>query len=132
MPVHNDMVVFPRVVRPSIAMYETWSQFADRIGASKFGVDWLTATCIVVLGDHIGTHMDSLRHLRDDAPGPQGIPLEYCYGKGVCLDFHHLQIGERITGDEMKKALTKINYTIKPLDIVLIQTGAGKIQAKKA
>jgi len=132
MPVHNDMVVFPRVVRPSIAMYETWSQFADRIGATKFGVDWLTATCIVVLGDHIGTHMDSLRHLRDDAPGPEGIPLEYCYGNGVCLDFRHLPIGAGISVDDMKQALTKINYTIKPLDIVLIHTGAGKIQDKEA
>jgi kynurenine formamidase len=132
MPVHNDMVVFPRVVRPSIAMYETWSQFAERIGATKYGVDWLTATCIVVLGDHIGTHMDSLRHLRDDAPGPEGIPLEYCYGNGVCLDFRHLPIGAGISVDDMKEALTKINYTIKPLDIVLIHTGAGKIQDKEA
>ena len=87
MPVHNDMVAFPRVVRPSMAMFETWQQFAERIGAAAHGVGWLTASCIIVMGDHIGTHIDSLRHLRDDAPGPEGIPLEYCYGDGVCLDF---------------------------------------------
>ena len=38
MQVHNDMVAFPRVVRPSMAMYETWQQFATNIGAAKFGV----------------------------------------------------------------------------------------------
>ena len=31
MPVHNDMVSFPRVVRPALVMYETWQQFATRI-----------------------------------------------------------------------------------------------------
>jgi kynurenine formamidase len=132
MPVHNDMVAFPRVVRPAIAMYETWREFAERIGAAAHGVDWLTASCIVVTGDHIGTHIDSLRHLRDDAPGPEGIPLEYCYGDGVCLDFRHIERGAGITLADVKAALSKINYTIKPLDIVLIHTGAGAIQNSEA
>src|SRR5262245_35467501 len=132
MRVHNDMVAFPRVVRPSMAMYETWQEFAERIGAAKFGVTWLTASCLIVLGDHIGTHIDSLRHLRDDAPGPEGIPLDYCYGNGVCLDFRHLPKGAGITVNDMKSALGKVNYTIKPLDIVLIHTGAGAIQETNA
>jgi Putative cyclase len=72
--------------------------------------------------------MDSLRHMRDDAPGPEGIPLEYCYGDGVCLDFRHLPKGTGISVNEVKQALSKIHYTLKPLDIVLIHTGAGKIQ----
>ena len=132
MPVHNDMVSFPRVVRPALVMYETWQQFAERVGAAKHGVDWLTAHCLIVLGDHIGTHMDSLRHMRDTAPGPEGIPLEYCYGDGVCLDFRHLPKGTGISVDEVKQALSKIGYTLKPLDIVLIHTGAGKIQHTEA
>ena len=37
MPVHNDMIVFPRVVRPALVMYETWQQFAERVGAAKYG-----------------------------------------------------------------------------------------------
>ena len=67
MPVHNEMVTFPRVVRPALLMFETWQGFAERIGAAKYGVKSLTAHCMVVLGDHIGTHMDSLRHMREDA-----------------------------------------------------------------
>jgi kynurenine formamidase len=128
MRVHNDMIGFPRVVRPSIAMYESWSEFAERIGATKHGVNWLPATYLVVLGDHLGTHMDSLRHMRDDAPGPESIPLEYCFGDGVCLDFRHLPKGAGITTTDVKDALSKIKYTLKPLDIVLIHTGAGKLQ----
>src|SRR5580693_9278705 len=132
MPVHNEMVTFPRVVRPSMAMFETWQEFAERIGAAKYGVDSLTASYIVVLGDHIGTHMDSLRHMRNNAPGPEGIPLEYCYGDGVCLDFRHLPKGAGISVDDVKQALSKIDYRLKPLDIVLIHTGAGKIQHTEA
>ena len=124
MAVHNDMVAFPRVVRPALVMYETWKGFAERIGAAKYGVDSLTAHCMIVIGDHIGTHMDSLRHMREDAGGPEAIPLEYCYGNGVCLDFRHLPIGAGISVNDVKQALTKINYTIQPLDIVLIHTGA--------
>src|ERR1700722_5254498 len=83
---------------------------------------------MVVLGDHIRTHMDLLRHMRENAPGPEAVPLEYCYGEGVCLDFRHLPKGAGISVQDMKDALTKNKYPLKPLDIVLIHTGAGKIQ----
>jgi len=132
MPVHNGMVSFPRVVPPTLEMYETWQEFAERIGAAEYGVNWLTAHCKVMLGDHIGTHVDSLRHMRADAPGPEGIPLEYCYGDGVCLDFRHLPVGSGISVEDVQKALEKIGYRIKPLDIVLIHTGAGKLQETEA
>jgi kynurenine formamidase len=125
MPVHGDMIVFPRVARPVIAMLENWEEFARNIGAAEYGTTWLTASCVVVQGDHVGTHIDSLRHLRDNAPGPEGIPLEYCYGDGVLLDFRDKKIGDGITVEDMKGACKKIHYEIKPLDIVLIWTGAG-------
>jgi kynurenine formamidase len=128
MAVHNEMITFPRVVRPALVMYETWQEFAERVGATQYGVDSLTAHYMVVLGDHIGTHMDSLRHIREDAPGAEGIPLEYCYGDGVCLDFRHLPKGAGISVEDVQEALAKIRYELKALDIVLIHTGAGKIQ----
>lgn len=125
MPVHNDMVTFPRIVKPTLEMYETWEEFAERIGAAQYGATWLTASYRVELSDHVGTHMDALRHLRADAPGPEGIPLEYCYGDGVVLDFRHKAKGEGISAGEVQDALRRINYTLKPLDIVLIMTGAS-------
>ena len=128
MPVDNDMVTFPKIIQPRLEMYQDWKQYAEQIGASEFGVDWLTATYRVELSDHVGTHMDSLRHLRDDAPGPEQIPLEYCFGDGVVLDFRHKEAGAGITADEIQEALGKISYTLKRLDIVLIMTGAGAYQ----
>src|SRR5512143_3721049 len=101
MPVHNDMVTFPRIVRPALLMYESWEEFADKIGASAHGVKWLTASYAVILSDHVGTHIDSLKHLRKDSPGPEGIPLEYCFGDGVVLDFSHKEFGSGITAPEV-------------------------------
>ena len=131
MDVHSDMVVFPRVMRPAITMLETWEEFAAKVGAAKYGSTWLTAHCLVVLGDHVGTHVDSLRHMRDDAPGPEGIPLEFCYGDGVVLDFTDKPAGYGITAEDMICACQKINYTIKPLDIVLIYTGACRYNTEE-
>jgi kynurenine formamidase len=128
MPVDNGMVTFPKIIQPTLVMYQSWSDYAEAIGATEHGVDWLTATYRVELSDHVGTHMDSLRHLRDDAPGPEGIPLEYCYGDGVVLDFRHKQPGDGINADEVRAALDAIDYTLKPLDIVLFMTGAGSYQ----
>src|SRR5690348_3059094 len=104
MPVHNDMIAFPRVVRPSMAMYETWEEFAERIGAAKYGATSLAASYMVVTGDHIGTHIDALKHFKKDGAGPEGIPIEYCYGDGVVLDFRHLPKGAGISVDDMKQA----------------------------
>jgi kynurenine formamidase len=131
MPVDNDMVTFPKIIAPTLEMYQDWREYAEQIGATEHGVDWLTATYRVELSDHVGTHMDSLRHLRDDAPGPEGIPLEYCYGDGVVLDFRHKEIGSGISAQEVRDALGTIDYTLKPLDIVLIMTGAGAYQAEQ-
>lgn len=125
MDVHNDMVVFPRVTRPALLMYEDWEQFATGIGAAAHGVTSLTASYLAVIGDHVGTHIDALKHLVPDKPGPEGIPLDYCYGDGVLLDFRHKASGAGITAADVEEALSKIDYTIKPLDIVLIWTGAG-------
>ncbi len=126
MEVNGDMVVFPRVARPILTMLESWEEFATGIGAAEYGATWLTAHYLTVLGDHVGTHMDSLKHMREDAPGPEGIPLEYCFGDGVVLDFTDKPVGYGITVEDLQTALAKIDYTLKPLDIVLIHSGASR------
>jgi len=125
MPVSPDMVVFPRVARPILLMNEDWKQFADKVGATAKGVDSLTAHYVTVLGDHVGTHMDAMKHIVPTAPGPEGIPLQYCHGNGVRLDFRHLPSGAGITVADLETALQAIDYEIQPLDIVFIWTGAG-------
>jgi kynurenine formamidase len=126
MSVTNDMITFPRVRKPLLEMDESWEEFAEGIGAAKHGATHLTATYRVELSDHVGTHIDARRHVSPEHPGPEGIPLEYCYGPGVLLDLSHRQPGEGITASDIRDALERIDYQIRPLDIVLIMTGAGR------
>jgi len=127
MPVHQEMKLFPRIAEPKMVMKESWKEFAEGIGADAYGEDHLTAHYSVTVSDHAGTHIDALKHMGTEAtPGPEGIPLEYCFSDGVVLDFRHLAFGSAITVDDMKAALDKIGYTLKARDIVLIRTGASE------
>ena len=132
MPVHRGMVTFPRISPPMLLMYETWQEFAEGIGAAKYGVDWLTASYMVIQSDHVGTHCDAVKHIRGpEAPGPEGIPLEYCYSDGVVLDFRHKEYGARIFVEDIDQALGKIGYALKERDIVLIRTGASAYNSEQ-
>jgi len=92
------------------------------------GLGWAVET--LTLTTHSGTHLDAPFHYHPfmDKGKPaliiDQIPLDWCYGDGVLLDFRHKADGERITADDVKKELERINYEIKPLDIVLVQTGS--------
>ncbi len=125
MPVHMDMLTFPRVPPPVLVMYESWTEFAERIGAAKFGVNSLTASYMVMTNDHVGTHCDARRHIVPAAGGPETIPLEYCYSDGVLLDFTDRPKGYGITTEDIKQAVARIDYQLKERDIVVIHTGAG-------
>jgi len=92
------------------------------------GLGW--ALEFVSLTTHSGTHLDAPYHYHPtmDRGMPSltidEIPLEWCFGDGVVLDFRHKADGERITPEDVEKELKRIKYEIKPLDIVLIHTGA--------
>jgi len=80
---------------------------------------------------HIGTHLDYSFHYGSQSENhpsktAEEIPLEYCYQDGVRLDLTHKQLNEVITAADAEAALAKINYKLKPLDIVFLQTGADK------
>ena len=125
MPVHADMLTFPRVPPPALCVYESHEEFAERIGAAAHGVTSLTASNLVVLNDHTGTHCDSRRHIVPDAGGADTIPLEYCISDGVLLDFTAAESGHVISAAEVEAELDRIGYTLNERDIVLIHTGAG-------
>ena len=125
MPVHAEMLTFPRVPPPALCVYESHTEFAERIGAAEYGVDSLTASYLVVQNDHVGSHCDARKHIVPTAGGPESIPLEYCYSDGVLLDFTHRAPGDIISAADIEEALAKISYEVKERDIVLIHTGAG-------
>jgi kynurenine formamidase len=131
MPVHMDMLTFPRVPTPVLVMYESWTEFAERIGAAQYGAKSLTASYIVMTNDHVGTHCDAVRHIVPSAGGPETIPLEYCFSDGVVLDFRDREKGYGITAADVDAALDKIGYRLKERDIVLIHTGAGSYNTEE-
>ena len=131
MPVHMDMLTFPRVPPPILSLYESWTDFAERIGAAQYGVKSLTASYIVVSNDHVGTHCDAVRHIVPSAGGPETIPLEYCYSDGVVLDFRDKPSGYGITAADIDAALEATGYRLKERDIVLIHTGAGSYNSEE-
>jgi len=86
----------------------------------------------VTLNTHTGTHMDSPWHYFPTSAGKKSktideVPLTYCFSHGVVLDMTHKKPGEVINAADVQEALAKINYTLKPLDIVLIRTDTDKL-----
>lgn len=80
---------------------------------------------------HIGTHIDYSFHYGTKSQGRPSkpiseLPLEWCYSDGLVLNFTHRKPGEVISKEDVVSALKKINYSIKPGDIVLLHTGADK------
>lgn len=83
------------------------------------------------LSTHSGTHVDAPLHYGPTSEGRPArsidqVPLEWLYGNGVVLDLTHKGPGELIKAEDVKAALAKIGYGLKPKDIVLIRTDASK------
>ena len=125
MPVHADMLTFPRVPRRRSRCSRRTSSSRSGSGPASSGSTSLTAHYLVVQDDHVGTHCDARRHIVPDAGGPETIPLDFCFGDGVLLDFTAAESGHGITAAEVEAELERIGYAVKPRDIVLIHTGAG-------
>ncbi len=98
------------------------------------GLGW--AVEFVSLTTHSGTHLDAPYHYHPtmDHGKPaltiDQVPLEWCFCDGVVLDFSAKADGERITALDVENELSRIGYRLKPLDIVLIRTGADKAWGK--
>ena len=97
------------------------------------GLGW--ANDSVTMGAHAGTHVDAPWHYAPTSEGKRArtideVPLEWFYSEAVVLDMRHKPPGSGITVDDLQQALAKINYEIKPRDIVMIQNGADKYWRK--
>jgi kynurenine formamidase len=85
----------------------------------------------VTLTTHNGTHLDAPYHFHstmnrgERAMTIDEVPLEWCFQHGVKLDFRHFDDGYIVTAEDVAEALRRIDYYLKPLDIVLINTRAG-------
>lgn len=133
MEVYQGMMTYPNVAKPVIVEMESHADMARSIGTDQYGVNEITNHCMIVTGDHIGTHMDSWGHVKPDAPRAEGIPIELCYGDGVVLDLTFKGPGDEIVPADIDRAERALGeYRIKARDIVLLRTDAAKRRFDKA
>ncbi len=134
----NDVISDPPGARPHIE-YVTHQDSVDSI-ASFFpgltgdqlpdGEGWAVEK--INLSTHNGTHLDAPWHFHSTMDKGQKsltideIPLEWCFQNGVKLDFRHFEDGYVVTANDIKRELERINYSLRPLDIVVVNTSAGK------
>jgi len=83
------------------------------------------------LTPHAGTHMDAPWHYHptmnngEPAMRIDQVPLEWCIGRGVKLDFRSLPNGHVVSAAEIEAELARIGHELRPGDIVLVNTAAG-------
>ena len=86
----------------------------------------------VQLTTHNGTHLDAPWHFASTMDGGKPaltidqVPLDWCFQRGVKLDFRHFADGYVATAADVEAELKRIGHELKPLDIVLVNTSAGK------
>ena len=85
----------------------------------------------VTISTHNGTHFDAPWHFHSTMDGGKPamtidqVPLDWCFAPGVKLDFRAKPDGYVCTADDMRRELDRIGHTLKPLDIVLVNTAAA-------
>lgn len=104
----------------------------EDVEASDFpegiGLAWEELTVIA----HAGTHLDAPWHYGPEVDGVpsktiEEIPLEWCAGDAVILDFTWKDPGEEISTSDIEQQLNELNHDLNPGEIVLIETGADKL-----
>lgn len=100
---------------------------ADLPGGDGWAVETLR------LSSHNGTHLDAPYHHHSTMNGGQRaitideVPLDWCLNPGVKLDFRHLPDGHVVRPDQVEAELTRIGHELQPLDIVVVNTRAGRL-----
>lgn len=86
---------------------------------------------ITRLGTHNSTHIDAPWHYNSTIGGEPAqtideLPLEWFFNDGVVLDMTAKGEGDAVTAENIEAELARIEYSIKPLDIVLVMTGRDR------
>ena len=82
----------------------------------------------VEISTHNGTHLDAPWHFASTMDGGKRaitideVPLEWCFQPGVKLDFRRFPNGYVATAADVEAELKRIGHTLKPLEIVVVNT----------
>lgn len=138
----NDVITDPPFLKPEIT-YQVHSETLPELGHFFPGITaeqtpdgaGFAAAEWVKLTTHSGTHLDAPYHFHPTMDAASGeatrsltideIPLEWCFQRGVKLDFRALPDGYVVTAQDVEDELNRIGHELQPLDIVLVNTAAG-------
>lgn len=134
----NDVISDPEPFRPRIEYIDHKMSVPDLAGFFPGlkpedlpdGEAWAIER--IELITHNGTHLDAPYHFASTMDGGERaitideVPLEWCFQPGVKLDFTQKPDGHVVTGAEVEEELARIGHELQPLDIVLVNTAAGK------
>ena len=120
----REMLTFPRVPPPALCVYESHTEFAERIGAAAHGVESLTASYLVVQNDHVGTTATPQAHRAESRRGSTRSARVLLLRRRGCSTS---ATPRRATdpAPRCRRARRHRVHGVKEKDIVLIRTGAG-------
>ena len=137
----NDVVSDPPVMRPNIDYIrhdmgaEQMAGFFEGLTKDELPDSEGWAVEFVQLSTHNGTHLDAPYHYHSTMNKALGeseraitideVPLEWCFQPGVKLDFRDKPDGYVVTADDVEQELARIDVTLSPLNIVVVNTSAG-------
>lgn len=134
----NDVISDPPPFRPQIEYIDHKASVPDltaffpglREEDLPDGEAWAIEKISLIT--HNGTHLDAPYHFASTMnKGEQAItiddvPLDWCFQPGVKLDFRHFEDGYVVTAADVEAELDRIGHTLSPLEIVVINTSAGR------
>ncbi len=134
----NDVVSDPEVFRPKIEYIDHKMSLPELAGffpglrAQDLPAEEAWAIERIDLITHNGTHLDAPYHYASTMDHGQRaitideVPLDWCFQPGVKLDFTGFEDGYVVTGADVEAELTRIGHALSPLEIVVVNTRAGK------
>lgn len=134
----NDVISDPPIYRPKIDYIDHKTSAPELLGffpglkAEDLPDEEAWAIERVNLITHNGTHLDAPYHFASTMDGGKRaitideVSLEWCFQPGVRLDFRHFPDGYVVQAADVEAELKRIGHELSPLEIVVINTSAGK------